>query len=308
MPLDPEVVAILKQMEEAGGPPLDQITPDMARSAFAELVALQGAPEDVARVDDREVAGAAGGIPIRIYQPTAAKTPGAVFYYIHGGGWVIMDLDSHDPICRAFANSLGCPVVAVNYRRAPEARFPAAVEDSYAVLRWIADGELGSESTRIAVGGDSAGGNLAAAMTLLSRQRGGPVLAAQVLHCPVTHHSFDTESYRKNAEGFFLTRELMEWFWGHYLGSESDGANPLASPLREEDLTGLPPALVQTAEYDPLRDEGAAYAGRLAQAGVETTYTMIPSVVHDPWLMMGAVPRGRASVDEAVSFLRKHLS
>ncbi len=308
MPLDPEVAAILKQMEEAGAPPLAETSPDMARGAFAGLVDLQGAPEDVAQVEDLEVAGAAGPIPIRVYRPGGAEHAESVFYYIHGGGWVIMDLDSHDPICRAFANGLHCPVVAVHYRRAPEARFPAAVEDSYAVLKWIGAGGLGSAPTHIGVGGDSAGANLSAAMTLLSRQRGGPALVAQVLHCPVTNHGFETESYRENGEGYFLTRELMEWFWGHYLSSGGDGANPLASPLREENLAGLPPALVQTAEYDPLRDEGAAYADRLAQAGVETAYTMIPSVVHDPWLMMGAVPRGRASLDEAITFLGKHLS
>lgn len=311
MPVDPEVAAVLKQMEEAGGLPLSEMTPDMVREAFAGLVALQGPPEEVGRIEDREVAGAAGPIPIRVYhpaKPASASTP--AFYYIHGGGWVLMDLDSHDPICRAFSKALGWPVIAVNYRRAPEARFPAAVEDSYAVLKWIADQSesLGIDPERIAVGGDSAGANLTAAMTLMSRQRRGPAIAAQVLHCPVTNHAFDTESYTENAEGYFLTKEIMEWFWGHYLGAPGDGANPLASPLREENLGGLPVALVQSAEYDPLRDEGAAYAERLSAAGVETTYTMIPGVVHDPWLMMGVVPKGKAAHEDAVAFLHKHLT
>lgn len=310
MPLDPEVAAVLKQMEEAGGPPLSETTPDMARGAFAALVGLQGEPQDVAQVEDREVAGAAGSIPIRIYRPADSASPSPALYYIHGGGWVIMDLDSHDPVCRAFANALRCPVVAVDYRRAPEATFPAAVEDSYAVLKWMEReaGALEIDPAKIAVAGDSAGANLAIAMTLLSRERGGPGLAAQALHCPVTNHDFNTQSYSDNAEGYFLTKELMEWFWGHYLSSPADGANPLASPLREKDLAGLPPALVQTAEFDPLRDEGAAYAERLRQAGNRTTYSMLAGVVHDPWLMFGVVQRGRASLDEAVSFLRKHLS
>lgn len=311
MPLDAEVSVVLKQMEEAGGPPLSEITPDMARAGFAALVALQGTPEEVGRVEDHEVAGAAGAIPVRVYHAAqASASPAPVFYYIHGGGWVIMDLDSHDPVCRAFANGLGATVVAVHYRRAPEARFPAAVEDCYAVLQWIAaeSDTLGIDPTRLAVGGDSAGANLAAAMTFLTRERGGPSIAAQALHCPVTDHGFETASYRENAEGYFLTRELMEWFWGHYLADEADGANPLASPLREENLSGLPPVLVQTAEFDPLRDEGAAYARRLDAAGVETTYSLIPGVVHDPWLMMGVVPKGKASHDDAVAFLKKYLA
>ncbi len=310
MPVDAEVAAILKQMEEAGAPPLSETSPDMARGAFAGLVALQGTPEEVEKVSDHQVGGPAGSISVRVYHPAGAPASAPALYYIHGGGWVIMDIDSHDPICRAFANGIGGPVVAVHYRRAPEDHFPAAVEDCYAVLQWIANeaDTLGIDATRLAVGGDSAGGNLTAAMTLLTRERGGPAIAAQVLHCPVTNHGFDTASYGQNGEGYFLTKELMEWFWGHYLADAADGANPLASPLREENLAGLPPALVQTAEFDPLRDEGAEYAQRLEAAGVKTVHTMIPGVVHDPWLMMGAVPKGRASLDEASSFLKTHLA
>jgi len=309
MPVDPEIAAVLKQIEEAGGPPVSEMTPKMAREAFAPLVALQGQPEDIAKVENRDVMGPAGPIPIRIYYPASAPAPSPVVFFIHGGGWVIMDLDSHDPICRALANGAGCVVVAAHYRLAPEARFPAAPDDCYAVLRWIADSadSLGCDAARIAVAGDSAGGNLSAAMTLLAAERGGPTLAAQVLHCPVTNHDFTPASYRENAEGYLLTTELMQWFWNHYLRDAADADHPSASPLRAPELSGLPPALVQTAEFDPLRDEGKAYAERLGASGVKVRYDEIQGVVHDPYLMIGVSPKGRRALDDAAAFLRQHL-
>lgn len=309
MPVDPEIAAVLKQIEEAGGPPISELTPQMAREAFAPLVALQGQPEGVDKVGNREVAGPGGPIPIRIYYPADAPAPSPVVFYIHGGGWVIMDLESHDPICRALANASGCVVVAAHYRRGPEARFPAAPDDCYAVLRWIADSgsSIGCDPERIAVAGDSAGGNLSAAMTLLAAERGGPRLAAQVLHCPATNHDFSPASYRENAEGYLLTTELMQWFWDHYLEDAADADRPIASPLRAPDLSGLPPALIQTAEFDPLRDEGRAYAERLRTAGVAVRYDEIQGVVHDPYLMFGVSPKGRRALDDAAAFLRQHL-
>jgi acetyl esterase len=307
VPLEPEVEAILKQLEEAGAPPISDLTPEMAREAFAGLLPLQGEPETVRAVEEHQVAGPAGNVPVRVYRPWGVAEPSPVFYLIHGGGWVIMDLDSHDPLCRALANASGCAVVAVHYRRAPEASFPAAADDCYAVLRWIAEdgASIGIDSARIAVGGDSAGGNLAAAMTLLSRREGGPGLVGQVLHCPVTNHGFDTQSYRDNGEGYLLTADAMRWFWGHYLGDEGDGSDPVASPLRADNLAGLPPALVQTAQFDPLLDEGRAYADRLRESGVPVTYTEYSGVVHDPWLMFGVVPKGRQALDEVAGFLKR---
>jgi acetyl esterase len=218
-----------------------------------------------------------------------------------------MDLDSHDPVCRALSNAAACTVVAVDYRLAPEARFPAAVDDSFAALQWIAQeaDSLGVDSSRIAVGGDSAGGNLSAVLALLSKRHGGPDLVGQVLHCPVTDYSFKTKSYRENSDGYLLTQEAMRWFWAHYLGEGNSGSDATASPLRAEDLTGLPPALVQTAEFDPLLDEGRAYADRLRESGVAVTYTEYSGVVHDTWLMFGVVPKGRQAVDEAGAFLRQ---
>lgn len=310
MPLEPEVAAILKQLEEAGGPPVSEMTPDVAREAFKALLPLQGTPEPVRAVEEHRVPGPGGAVPVRIYRPDGVSEPSAALYLIHGGGWVIMDLDSHDPLCRALANKAGCAVVAVDYRRAPEARFPSAADDCYAVLRWIAEKgtAIGIDPARVAVGGDSAGGNLAAAMTLISRRESGPRLVGQVLHCPVTNHDFGTQSYRDNADGYLLTADAMRWFWGHYLGDGQDGSDPVASPLRAEDRRGLPPALVQTAEFDPLRDEGRAYADSLQSHGVPVTYTEYSGVVHDPWIMFGAVPKGRQALDEAARFLKRRFN
>ena len=310
MSLDPAVQAVLQQIEAAEAPPLSDTTPQMAREAFAGLVAFQGEPEAVAAVEDRDVPGPGGAIPIRVYRPEGAPQPAPTLFYIHGGGWVLMDLETHDPICRALANAAGCVVVAAHYRRAPEAPFPAAVEDCYAVLRFLAEPEaaaLGVDAGRLAVGGDSAGGNLAAAMTLLCRDRGAPTLAAQLLHCPVTDRDFTRPSYGENGVGYLLTEELMRWFYGHYLRSELEAYNPLVSPLRAADLGGLPPALVQTAAFDPLRDEGAAYAERLRKAGVETEYCEVEGAIHDPLLFFGVVPEARRTLDEAAAFLRRTL-
>ena len=310
MPLEPEVDAILKQLEEAGAPPIGEMTPEMAREAFAGLLPLQGEPEQVRAVENRDVVGPAGPIPVRIYRPEGVSDPGPALFYIHGGGWVIMDLDSHDPLCRALANAAGCVVVAVHYRRAPEARFPAAVDDCRAVLKWMVRecGAIGIDAARVAVGGDSAGGNLAAVMTLMSRCDGAPRLVGQLLHCPVTNHDLDTQSYRENAEGYLLTADVMRWFWDHYLGDDGDGADPIASPLQADTLAGLPPALVQTAEFDPLLDEGRAYADRLKENGVAVTYTEYDGVVHDPWIMFGVVPKGRRAIEEAAAFLKERFA
>jgi len=305
MPLEPEVEAILKQLEGAGGPPLPEMTPEVAREAFAGMLPLQGLPEAVAAVEDHAVPGPGGNVPVRVYRPENAGQPSPVVFLIHGGGWVIMDIASHDPLCRALANEAGCTVVAADYRRAPEARFPAAVDDCYAVLQWIAreGAATGIDPERIAVAGDSAGGNLAAVMALLARSNGGPGLVGQVLHCPATDSASDTNSYSDNADGYMLTADSMEWFWGHYLGTDGDGSKPDASPLRARTLAGLPPALVQTAEFDPLLDDGRVYADRLREDGVPVTYTEYSGMVHDPWLMFGAVPKARLAVDEAAKFL-----
>ena len=305
MPLDAAVAALLEQMNDPNAPTISQMTPAEARAGFAQLAALQGAPEQVASVEDRRVPGLGGEIPVRIYKPSnAANLP--VLVYFHGGGWVLMDVETHDPLCRALANAAGCAVVSVDYRLAPEAKYPAASDDCYAATKWVADhaAELGVDASRIAIGGDSAGGHLTAVVAQMARDRGGPALVFQLLHCPVTNFDYSTASYRDNADGYMLTRESMEWFWNHYLERPEQGSEPTASPLRG-DTSNLPPALVQTGEYDPLRDEGAAYAAKLKASGVPVTYHNYEGITHDSFLFFGVVPAGRRNIDEAAEHLKK---
>ncbi|MFP8878133.1 MAG: alpha/beta hydrolase, partial [Myxococcota bacterium] len=267
MPLDPQARFVLDQLEAVGMPDFANVDPETARNLTS--AGIIPSTEAVAAIDDRTIPGPDGEIPVRIYTPEGTG-PFAVLVFFHGGGWVICGLDSHDGICRTLANKVGCVVVSVDYRLAPEHPFPAAPEDCFAATTWVAANaaSIGADPDRIAIGGDSAGGNLAAAVALMAREHGGPALCHQMLVYPVTNHSFDTPSYTDNAEGYLLSRNAMRWFWGHYLSSDADGDNPLASVLRVEDLSGLPPAHVVTAEFDPLRDEGEAYASRLRDAGV----------------------------------------
>ena len=226
--------------------------------------------------------------------------------YFHGGGWVVCDLDTHDVICTALARRAGAVVVAVDYRRAPEHRFPAAVTDCYSASLWVVEhaAELGIDPLRITVGGDSAGGNLATVVCLKARDEGGPRFALQALVYPVTDlSSFDTPSYTEFAEGHHLTKASMEWFRGHYLAS-SDGHDPYASPLLAKDLSGLPPALVLTAECDVLRDEGEAYARRLQQAGVRVKLTRYSGMIHPFFSLSGAIPRAFDAFDEVADAVR----
>jgi acetyl esterase len=305
MPLDPEAKAVLETMAGAADVDPFTISPTVMREAFTAMSGEVEGP-DVAKVEMKEADGPAGTIPVRVYTPDGdGEMPGLV--YFHGGGFVVCDLDSHDVTCRELANGADCVVVSVDYRLAPEAKFPAAPEDCYAATKWVAEhaSELGIDVDRIAVGGDSAGGNLATAVALMCRDRNGPTLTHQLLIYPVTDNRCDTLSYKENGVGYFLSADMMRWFWHHYLESESDGDNPLASPLRASDLSGLPSATLLTAEYDPLRDEGRAYAERLQAAGVQTTHTDYPGVFHGFFGMTSQIPRARQAVDEACAELRK---
>ena len=299
MPLDPQAKAVLDQFASMGGQQL-QMSVAQARELILGMVALGGEPESIARVENRTVPGPAGQIPVRIYTPVGTA-PFPVLVYFHGGGWVIGNLDTHDGICRSLANRVGCLVVSVDYRLAPEHPFPAAPEDCYAATRWLAEhaGSLGGDKGRIAVGGDSAGGNLAAVVALMARDRGGPKLAFQLLVYPATDTDFETRSYRENSEGYFLTRADMVWFWNHYAPRDEDRRNPYAAPLRAASLRGLPPALVITAEFDPLCDDGNAYAARLREDGVPVRLSQQDGLIHGFFQMGAVIDRGRASVDEA---------
>jgi acetyl esterase/lipase len=288
MPLHPQARALLDEVERLGLPHLNEVSPPEAR-ALADGVRQQvGAGPDVAHVENFTI----GGIPARRYEPDG---PVATILWVHGGGWVICDLESHDAMCRILANESGCRVVAIDYRRAPEHPFPIPLEDSWDALRWVADA-YGEQP--VMIGGDSAGGDIAAVLAIRARDRGGPELAQQVLVYPVTDHDFTTVSYKEHGVGneTFLTTEEMKWFWHHYLADEAARDNPEASPLRAPDLAGLPPAIVVTAGYDPLRDEGLAYVERLRAAGVEVTHHHYEDMIHAFFTLVNLLERGNEAV------------
>jgi len=303
--LHPEARALLEMMDAQGAPPLETQDPVEARSARLEpMKLLGGEPDALARVENLFSPGPAGDIPLRLYATDHVGLRPALVYF-HGGGFVFGNLDTHDAVCRAIAKASGAVVVAVDYRLAPEHKFPAAVDDSYAATKWVAANaeRLGIDAHRIAVGGDSAGGNLATVIALRCRDAGGPALAAQVLIYAVTDVStFETGSHRELAEGYFLTRAAMEWFTGHYLASADHKRHPEVSPLLAPNLSGLPPALIITAEFDPLRDEGEAYARRIQQAGVPVTVTRYPGMIHGFVSMRGVLSGGRQAIQEAAHF------
>jgi len=279
--LHPEAKTILDEVDLL---PTHGLSVEGARQALRDLLVSDETPDDDLTVRDLSIPGPEGPerpLGVRAYVPPSDDAL-PVLVYFHGGGWVRGDLDTHDGLCRLLADVAACVVVSVDYRRAPEHPFPTPVSDAYAATEWAAEyaAVVGGDPDRIAVGGDSAGGNLAAAVTLLARERGGPDIAHQVLLYPVTDYDLDTESYHENAEGYLLSRASMRWYWDRYLDDELDGANPFASPLRAPDLSALPSATVVTAGYDPLRDEGAAYADRLREAGVAVTYANYPGMVH----------------------------
>jgi acetyl esterase/lipase len=268
---------------------------------------------DVDIEDTTVPGGPSGDVPARIIRPRGATGALPVVIYIHGGGWVVGNSHTHDRLIRELSVGAGAAVVFPIYSLSPEARYPTALEECYAVLRWVADhgADKGLDAARIAIAGDSVGGNMTAALTLMSRERSGPSLVAQLLFYPVTNASFDTDSYREFATGYFLRRDAMRWFWDQYTTEEGQRDEITASPLRAttEELAGLPPALVITAEADVLRDEGEAYGRKLRAAGIDVTATRYEGVIHD-FVVLNAVREtngAEAAISQAIGFLRARL-
>ncbi|MEU8074410.1 alpha/beta hydrolase [Catellatospora citrea] len=307
MPLHPQVQAMRARREASDTPQLYTLSVDEARAAdLASIQASGGDPEPVAEVVDREIDGPDGPLPIRIYRPVPGdELP--VLVYFFGGGWTLGTIDTSDAVCRSLANAVGCLVVAAGYRLAPEHKFPAAVHDCHAAVRWVAANAtaIGADPARIAVGGDSAGGNLAAAVTLLARADGDLPLAGQLLVYPNTDHRSHTASLREGTDPYLFNATSVAWYWANYLATPEDGLNPLASPLRADSLAGLPPALVVTAEYDPLRDQAEEYARRLGREGVPVTLTRYDGMVHGFFCMGGELDAGRRALAQAADQLRK---
>jgi len=300
---------LLDGLAQAGGDPLDQMSPADAREVYRGFIAFDQ-PEEVTRVDDRLVPGDGNDVPVRVYTPADAVGGNApLLIWIHGGGWVIGDLDTADATARALANRSGAVTVSVDYRLAPEHPAPAALEDCLAALTWCVENAelLGADVSRVAVGGDSAGGNLAACLCQRVRDDFGPDIDFQLLVYPVTDCTLSSGSMDENGEGYFLTRAIMEWFVGHYVG-DGDVKRSSVSPLHADSLADLPPALVITAEFDPLRDEGEAYAAKLRDAGVPVELARYDGQIHGFFGLAAILDDGRAAVDRAGAALRAALS
>ncbi len=307
-PLDPQVKVLLDQMAAANQPAFHSQSPADARKSMEAMLNVLGAGPDVHKVENRKIPGPAGEIPIRIYTP--ASKPNGILVYFHGGGWVVGDLASHDYVCRVFTNETGCTVVAVDYRLAPEHKFPAGPDDCYAATQWVSKNapSLGSDADHIAVGGDSAGGNLAAVISLMARDRSGPRIRHQMLIYPVTDCSMDTPSYQEfTADGFVLSKLDMEWFWNYYIPNAKDRENPYASPARARDLKTLPPAHIITASHDPLRDEGEAFAELLKKAGNKVKVKRYEGVVHGFVSLQFVIDQGKTATRELAEELKASL-
>lgn len=302
MTLDSEMAVLLETLRTL--PRLETMTPPQVRAVTRSLAQSAPPGPSLHAVEERRIATSAGPLPVRLYWP--CERPLALIVYFHAGGWVTGDLDSPDAALRDFALRTSCCLVSVDYRLAPEHPFPAAVNDAENALEWAASArvELTGHAAPLLLAGESAGATLATVAAVLARDRGGPSIAGQLLFYPVTAANFSTPSYEAFAEGYFLTRALMRWFWDHYAPDEHQRRDFRAAPLLADDFARLPPTLIQTAEYDPLRDEGEAYGQVLAAAGVSVTVQRRTGLVHG---FVGLAPRvraARAAVDDAIEWVR----
>jgi acetyl esterase len=294
MPLDPQCRALLDEMEAAGIRPFEELSVREAREEAWGYLALGGEPQEVASVGHTFIPGPTADLPARVYMPAGEGRRGGIVFF-HGSCWVVANIEICDAAVRSLANSTGCVVVSVNYQKAPEHKFPVPFDDCYAATEWVYAhaADMGIDTARFAVAGDSAGGNLAAAVCLKARDEHGPKIAFQCLVYPALDCNWDTPSALENAEGYGLQRESMRWCWNHYLASPSDAENPLACPLRAPDLSGLPPAFIATAEFDPLRDDGENYAERLREACVDVTVKRYDGMIHGFYWMLGVIDCAR---------------
>jgi acetyl esterase len=311
MPLDPQAKAFLDQLAAANIPDVPALTPREARAQMEIGTLMLGRPPKVGRVEDRTIPGPGGPLRVRITAPEdAGSGPGPGLVYFHGGGFVVGSIAIHDHLCRAITNAAGLAVVSVDYRLAPEHPFPAAVDDADAAIAWVFENtdDLGIDPARLAVGGDSAGGTLAAVAARRARDRGTPRLAVQLLIYPATDADLNTPSYLENAEGYMLTRAAMSWYWDQYVPDPARRLDPDASPLRAEDLTGLAPAVVLTAGYDPLRDEAETYVRRLTEAGVPVRHIAYPGMIHGFLRRHTVLDQGKAALAAIAEALKEALS
>ena len=306
-PLHPTLAAMLAKTAHL--PPITSVPVATIRASDATRYKVGVPPDAVHSVEDRWIEGPRGDIRIRIYRPDA-EDGHAVTVFFHGSGFVICSIESHDDMCRQICRRAHCVVVSVDYRLAPENKFPAGPDDCLAATRWVAAHalEIGADASRLAVAGDSAGGTMAAVTALRARDDGGPMVRAQLLLYPVTDHvSVQRPSYDERASGYGLTRDAMVWFWGHYLEHPDHGAHPHASPMRADSLAGLPPAYVVTGDYDPLRDEGEAYAQGLQAAGVATELIRYADMNHGFLFWVGLIETSTVAMDAACAWLRQSL-
>lgn len=312
MPLDPVLKAFLDQVASMGGPKTWEMEPGDAREAFAGLMQLAG-PKDIpiGKVVNIAIPTTNGSIAARCYSAVASGgEPLPTLIFFHGGGWVIGSIDTHDGLCRMIANGSGCRVVSVDYRLSPESKFPGPVDEAVAAVEWIEKNaaQLGVDANRLAVGGDSAGGALAAVVTQFAKTNGAPKLAFQLLFFPVTQIGAETTSLREYAEGYFLERKTLDWFYANYLPADANRNDPRISPLAAADVSGLQPAYIMLAGFDPLHDEGLQYAEKLRTAGVSVTVADYPDMVHDFIYLQAVLPQAAEALDAAAKALKAALS